>query len=277
MSLPIALAAWRQWQTSVPLLSEPTVITALAPGTTNAAIKVAGNSAEGRHSFVIRYSDSRPGTRMTHFWRERNNFALAAKHGLAPTLCYAHDASHTLVTEYIEHQPQAVTTDALAELIRRIHGLPYEGVTVNLYAQLQHTFHQAQTRGIPPDELIDPCSGGLTAALAVLKQDEPRFCHNDLHPGNVLSNNGDLLVIDWEYAGAGSAYFDVAAAIDSWPTIDPRQLLPRTLGANFCSDLWACAQAVYAAVEWNWYLAQGILPPLRCSLDQVTSKIALVK
>ena len=37
------------------------------------------------------------------------------------------------------------------------------------------------------------------------------LAHHDLHVGNFLQNKQQLVVLDWEYAGLGSPWFDVAA------------------------------------------------------------------
>jgi thiamine kinase-like enzyme len=51
-----------------------------------------------------------------------------------------------------------------------------------------------------------------TVALA-LPLTHPAPCHNDLLPGNVLAADADpghALLVDWEYAGMGHPYFDLA-------------------------------------------------------------------
>jgi len=35
--------------------------------------------------------------------------------------------------------------------------------------------------------------------------------HHDLHPGNICKDMGQLVVLDWEYSGIGSPWFDAAA------------------------------------------------------------------
>ncbi len=47
----------------------------------------------------------------------------------------------------------------------------------------------------------------------VLPLAHPVPCHNDLLPGNILAADADpghALLVDWEYAGMGHAYFDLA-------------------------------------------------------------------
>ncbi len=40
---------------------------------------------------------------------------------------------------------------------------------------------------------------------------DPRPCHDDLLPGNIIRSEGDgrLMIVDWEYAGMGHPYFDL--------------------------------------------------------------------
>lgn len=40
--------------------------------------------------------------------------------------------------------------------------------------------------------------------------------HHDLHPGNVLQENGRVVLIDWEYAGIGCAWVDLVALRRYW-------------------------------------------------------------
>ena len=40
--------------------------------------------------------------------------------------------------------------------------------------------------------------------------------HHDLHPGNVMQENGQLVLIDWEYAGVGCAWVDLVALHRYW-------------------------------------------------------------
>jgi thiamine kinase-like enzyme len=65
-------------------------------------------------------------------------------------------------------------------------------------------------------EVTDPFRRAqtLVARIAeVLPLAAPAPCHNDLLPGNVLATDADpghALLVDWEYAGMGHRYFDLA-------------------------------------------------------------------
>jgi thiamine kinase-like enzyme len=40
-----------------------------------------------------------------------------------------------------------------------------------------------------------------------------RFCHNDLFSVNLLDDGGGIRIVDWEFAGMGDIYFDLAALV----------------------------------------------------------------
>jgi thiamine kinase-like enzyme len=69
-------------------------------------------------------------------------------------------------------------------------------------------------------ELITARGGELSAAYVraqqlvariaqVLPLLEPVPCHNDLLAGNLIDLGGELMLVDWEYAGLGHRYFDL--------------------------------------------------------------------
>ncbi|MET0258777.1 MAG: aminoglycoside phosphotransferase family protein [Methylobacterium sp.] len=87
-------------------------------------------------------------------------------------------------------------------------------------AAIQHGLHALPAADLPSqhDRLAHDIGWARVpeatrdAALSVLDR-LPRgaaFCHNDIHPGNVLCTSDGLAVIDWQKAGAGCPAADVA-------------------------------------------------------------------
>lgn len=64
--------------------------------------------------------------------------------------------------------------------------------------------------GTVPDDYAAARAAAARIAAA-LPPTEPRPCHNDLLPGNVIRANADgrIMLVDWEYAGIGDARFDL--------------------------------------------------------------------
>ena len=55
------------------------------------------------------------------------------------------------------------------------------------------------------------CPGdGRRIELAFLQRPlEPRPCHNDFLPGNLIDDGERIRIVDWEYAGMGDPFFDL--------------------------------------------------------------------
>jgi thiamine kinase-like enzyme len=52
---------------------------------------------------------------------------------------------------------------------------------------------------------------GIALRIEALRADvEPKPCHNDLLNANFLDDGERLRIVDWEYAGMGDVFFDLA-------------------------------------------------------------------
>ena len=155
--------------------------------------------------------------------------------GVGPEVLRWHPEGRLLVTRYI---PGTVWTreDAqapdnirrLAGLLRQLHSLDLRDdiAVVDLPAILDHYWATLAERGQP-----DPPSRWtrveMRAAAVELSALGPRcLCHNDAHHLNVI-DTGRLWLIDWEYAGLGSPWFDLAsvACNHDYDDVKRRQLL----------------------------------------------------
>jgi thiamine kinase-like enzyme len=146
---------------------------------------------------------------------ERIANEAAAELGIAPAVAAAFE--DCLVTRFISCRPIAAS-----ELVDRVEEI----------ASALRRFHDCATR-LPtsfrvPDllddyaRIVDQRGGELpsgypaTVALAqrvaaALPLTDPRPCHNDLLPGNIIraQDDGRLMIVDWEYAGMGDPRFDL--------------------------------------------------------------------
>lgn len=290
MSVADALVAWSDWAVEPRLINKPTIACTLQSGSTHSAVKVCGETLQGARDFVIRFSDTDRESLAPDTAVELRLLTLASAHGLAPKVLWRSADDRTLVMEYIapHSAPQSaphstphsaphsaqMTAESLSVLIKGIHRLSVSDAKIDLTRQLQHYTHSARLRGIDDDLLIDPTHPALKTALAALASDRDVLCHNDLHPGNILQSDNGLVAIDWEYAGMGSAYFDLAVALDNWPSVDRHELLEHVIGAGYSRELIRSAQCVYAAIEWNWYCAAGTLAPEKLSRTRVLNMLA---
>jgi thiamine kinase-like enzyme len=191
-----------------PLAGEPSE---LGGGITNRNFRV----TLGGEDYVIR----RPGkdTDLLGIDREAERLATqaAAALGIAPGVAAVLD--DCLVTSFIACDP--ISDSVLQEGVQEIAGS-------------LRSFHESGTI-LPTSfwvpDLLDRYAaivrgrgGTLPAAFAqtvtvaarieaALPLDQPRPCHNDLLPGNMIRRRGDgrILLVDWEYAGMGDPRFDL--------------------------------------------------------------------
>lgn len=103
--------------------------------------------------------------------------------------------------------------DRLGAVFRKLHAVepPCDVREVHLptviggYLDTLHTLNQDSAMGAP--ELRER---GLMLAWEMADTCAPKLCHNDVHHLNLVDREG-IRLIDWEYAGIGEPYFDLAS------------------------------------------------------------------
>jgi Predicted choline kinase involved in LPS biosynthesis len=151
---------------------------------------------------------------------EREANENAASLGVAPRVVAQLDDPPCLVTEFVECEEMApenlrepATMKRVVASIKAVHDsdatLPTSFDSFRVVEEYRET---AVGRGgeIPAayDEAHER-SGEIEAALSG-PEHEPVPCHNDLLAGNFLRGPERIWIVDWEYAGMGDRYFDLA-------------------------------------------------------------------
>ncbi|MGQ0603203.1 MAG: phosphotransferase [Anaerolineales bacterium] len=143
----------------------------------------------------------------------------AAAIGVGPEVIHFLQPEGFLVTRFIAGRPlppdemgQTQNLQRVAALLRRIHALPPITATFSPFRIVEVYDETARRYGVStfPDNY-----GWLRERMleveAVFNAEPftPRLCHNDLLNENFL-DDGNLRLIDWEYAGMGDVFFDLA-------------------------------------------------------------------
>jgi thiamine kinase-like enzyme len=150
--------------------------------------------------------------------REANENAAAI--GVAPRVVAQLDDPACLVTEFVEcteMTPELLrepgTRELVMETVRRVHesgaDLPASFDSFRVVERYRET---AASRGGEIPEAFEEAherAGQIEAALSGPEHD-PVPCHNDLLAGNFLRGSERIWIVDWEYAGMGDRYFDLA-------------------------------------------------------------------
>jgi thiamine kinase-like enzyme len=172
----------------------------------------------GEESFVLRIAGT--GTELLGINRE-NEYAAnlaAGKLRIAPEVFYFIRPEGYLVTRFINGRPippgeisQPENIGRVAELLRRIHNMPEIPGSFDVfqivrdYTEIARRYHVSFPKEYP--WLIERMEAAEMALKKLSRKSCP--CHNDLLNANFLFN-GQLILLDWEYAGMGDLFFDLA-------------------------------------------------------------------
>jgi aminoglycoside phosphotransferase (APT) family kinase protein len=141
--------------------------------------------------------------------------AAAAGVGIAPPVAALLEGC--LVTGFLALSPPgpgevAARAADTARALRRFHDLDLQlpstfWVPDLLAAYAAELARRGASPPAPYARAVD-AAGKVARTLALT---DPRPCHNDLLPGNILYSPGDggVMLVDWEYAGMGHPYFDL--------------------------------------------------------------------
>ena len=144
----------------------------------------------------------------------------AARIGVAPPVVAGLDDPPAIVTEFVEGRgmeaadlAEPATLTGVARSLRAIHELGETlPTTFDSFRVVETYAETGRERGatIPPAYgEARQHAGRIEAALSGPEHD-PVPCHNDLLAGNFIAGESQLWIVDWEYAGMGDRYFDLA-------------------------------------------------------------------
>jgi thiamine kinase-like enzyme len=220
-------------------------IAPLAGGMTNRNLLVRDGSAR----YVARLGEDIPVHGVLRF-NELAASRAAHQAGLSPEVVYAEPG--VMILRHVEGRvlaPEDVRDparlDALVRLVRRCHyDVPrfLRGPVLAFNA-----FHVMRNYGAALREGASPHARLVDDLLSRAAQLEARagavdlvFGHNDLLAANIIDDGARLWLIDWDYAGFGSALFDLGglASNNGFASEHERELLARYFGRAVDEDLW---------------------------------------
>jgi thiamine kinase-like enzyme len=142
--------------------------------------------------------------------------SLASSIGIAPEVLARSEIEGWMVTRFLpgrsltaEELAREPMLGELATTLRRLHGAGTIEMDFNPFSIIRNYHEIALSRDV--NEPFD-----YPAARAILEQIEEvrpfrrtSFCHNDLLNANFIYD-GAIRILDWEYAGMGDPFFDLA-------------------------------------------------------------------
>lgn len=209
LTIEAAVARVPQWTNATDLKTSP-----LTGGITNENFRIEVNG----DVFVLRI----PGvdTELLGIVRATECAVSQAvgKIGIGPEVFYVIEPEGYLVTSFIEGkqplpdelgQPQNIRR--VADAIRRVHEIDSIPETFSPFRVVEDSAKIARQYKVDFPDNFGWLIEQMNAAETALQKSPftPQLCHNDLLNANFL-DDGQIRVLDWEYAGMGDPVFDLA-------------------------------------------------------------------
>jgi thiamine kinase-like enzyme len=216
----------------------------------------------GGQPFVLRVSGEN--ARQLGIDREAEFAALAtaARAGLAPeVVCLLRPEGH-LVRRFVEGKAWEGEELARPELMRRavatlrqVHQLPPIEAEFSPFREIdRHLRTAAELKISVPDDTaaLIRHAAGIEQQFWRRPSSDTGLCHNDPFACNFIASDRGVVLIDWEFAGMGDVYFDLATVAGDAPPAQRTAMLEAYFG-----HVTAEAEAKLAAIRfvmhlWNW-------------------------
>jgi thiamine kinase-like enzyme len=189
-----------------------TRVEALGGGITNRNFKV---GLTGDETVVLRIGGKDTDLLGIERRSEHAASCAAAELGLAPEVVAFVEPEGYLVTRFVDGEPIGPVRirerlGEVAAMLRRFHeGRPIPARfdsfrVVEAYASI------AAARGVAVPHAYERAKRTADEIEARRARQPLRPCHNDLLNANFIAGDGRIWLVDWEYAGMGDPFFDLA-------------------------------------------------------------------
>jgi thiamine kinase-like enzyme len=232
----------------------------LGGGITNHNFKV----AVGGETLVLRVGGKDTELLGIDRGHEHQAALLAAQLGIGPEVVRFQDGC--LVTRFVEGSVGDPDPREAGRLLRRLHSGPALAARFDVFRVVETYAATARERGatVPPeyDGLLD-----IAHRIEVARIGSPLVpCHNDLLALNFIDDGGRTWIVDWEYAGMGDPYFDLAnftvnngldasgerALLDAYGGGDPRALTLMRFMSDFREAMWGVLQQGISELDFDY-------------------------
>lgn len=180
--------------------------------------------------------------------------------GIAPEII-ANDKAHlSIIYRFIDSQSYDANVHLtnLVDKIKQIHALPFDKQMTTIKLNSLIDSYSSLDEFAPFEKGIKACLEQLTHL-----PDHLGFCHNDLVKENLLFEQSQVWIIDFEYSAWNDVFFDLAAICQSLNLTDKQQL---TMLATYfeCEEVKPIYlekltryRQIYNLICYFWYLKKG--------------------
>jgi thiamine kinase-like enzyme len=136
--------------------------------------------------------------------------------GLGPEVVAFVEPEGYLVTRFVEgeapsaEEVRSMRLEEIAGALRRFHDGPPIPGRFDSFRVVEAYAATATVRGVVPPPAFAAAKATADRIERTRRGHTPCPCHNDLLNANFISSGERLWIVDWEYAGMGDRFFDLA-------------------------------------------------------------------
>jgi len=244
----------------------------LGGGLTNHNFKV----TVGAEAFVVRVAGK--DTELLGIDRRAEHGAalVAAEIGVGPEVVAFVESENCLVTRFVDGEPipaermrEPVTIRRAAAVLRTVHDGPPVPGRFDSFRVVEAYLVTALANGGREPAKYTRAKGTAAHVERALGPRSYRPCHNDLLNANFLDDGDGIRIVDWEYAGMGDPFFDLAnlsvnngfgededrTLLDAYGAAGPDPLA-RLTAMRFMSDfreaMWGVVQQSVSELDFDF-------------------------
>ena len=199
---------------------------------------------------------------------------VAAELGIAPEVVAFVEPEGYLVTRYVHGTPVDAESmrdrdmiHSVARMLRRIHNSSSISSRFDPFRVVEAYRAAAAAHGIAPPPGYERAKAIADMIERLIPPHPTVLCHNDLLNANFIAEpNGRIWIVDWEYAGMGDRFFDLAnfavnhgldeerdsLLLASYGVEDERSLVQMRYMSDFREAMWAVVQQAISDLEFDF-------------------------
>lgn len=161
--------------------------------------------------------------------REIKCMEIASREDITPKVYYANPKDGIIMMEFIQNRPLTnderspkILLPRLSYILKKLHNGASFPKTNSAQDEIRNVVSKLSMKKIKLPNLVNEVLTRLQKIEGPLQKTEKLSpCHNDLNPNNILFTQNKIRIIDWESAGMGDPYFDLAT-VSLFFVFDPK-------------------------------------------------------
>ena len=189
---------------------------------------------------------------------------MAARLGIGPEVVRFEDG--VLVTRFVDGEVGRADPRTVGTLLRRLHDAPAIAGRFDSFRVVEAYAAAVSERGRSLPDAFGRAHE-LAGQIEALRRAAPSVtCHNDLLAANFIDDGERVWVVDWEYAGMGDPFFDLAnfavnngldeegeaALLEAYGSADVQALTLMRFMSDFREAMWGVVQQAISELDFDF-------------------------